>query len=306
MLMLSIMTMEGRTTPENVRVAPLGDFIFETDMRAGHAYSMFVPSHPQGFSEQMSRDLDQTTFQEMPDIIKTALEEGSVFVLGEPGSGKSHLVDDLTMACVANDVPYATLRVHINGGKAEGPANARKMFDRFRGLLGDDPGARALVVIDNVDYLGYKGHRSGGRTRRYAAEMDTLLTELVSDPRLVMVGTGHDDEWREGRWRWNDDAINSHAQHAVELFRSQVVFEGHLSLLGLMDLVRERAQAAGNGEVSKGDAARVVRLLTQLGLDKYFYAKHVRVAALLTNPSAEIERVEAGRSERKNGTHKNN
>lgn len=221
-------------TPEasETQVLPLGDFLLDTDMRAGRAYSMFVPQNPQGFSEQMFEDLDRTTFKDVPDIITTALEEGSVFVQGEPGSGKSHLVDDLTMACAANNVPYATLTMHINGGKADGPANAREMFDRFRELLGDTPGRRALVVIDNVDYLAYKGHRSGGRARQYAGEMDELLTELVSDPRLVMVGTGHDDAWREGRWGWNDEVINSHAQHAIELFGSRVVFEGRLSLLG--------------------------------------------------------------------------
>lgn len=72
-----------------------------------------------------------------------------------------------------------------------------------------------------------------------------------------------------------------------------------------MDLVRERAHAAGKGEVSKGDAARVVRMLANGGLATYFYAKHIEVPALLADPQAEIERIEAGRIERKNGVQPN-
>lgn len=269
--------------------------IFYENRQNGHGIDYFVPSQARQITREVMTDLDGTTFLEVPEVMRSLVGSKSVLIEGEPGSGKSHLVEDLKMVCATNGVPYFSLALHINGGKRAGPQIARESLAEFKSLLAQrDPTATPIVILDNVDYLGYRGSsRSRTRTDEFAREMAGLINELMADESLLVLGSAHDDDWREGRWAWGGE-INAVSQHVVESFAARLSFEGSLSLMGLIDVVRNR-----HPDYVGGRAIRLVRLLKTMGLASYFYAKHTDLDSLEADPDAELARVQAGRAERK-------
>lgn len=132
------------------------DGFLVNDQRNGHGVLMYVPESPQDFGDKLSYQ-DETVFPEATDIALRALRAPNkgLLVLGEPGSGKSHLVDDLVLAHgAANNAPAMTLSLHLVGGSATGLENAKGYVDTFTRRIGDTQG---LVVLDNLGYRHFRG-----------------------------------------------------------------------------------------------------------------------------------------------------
>jgi hypothetical protein len=256
----------------------------------GQGYWMFTPRAPRSFGEQAGAMAEYGDFSELGGVISMAAESGSVLVKGAPGSGKSHLVRELQTSAVVHNVPTFCLTTHVNAGKRTGIENVREPLAQFAETI--DEGGQGLIILDNVDFLGYKGSsRRATPTAEYAEQARALFGELIDDPRFAVIGTAHDDAWREGRWTWDDPRIDVPAREALELFGSQAVFEGKMSLVGLAHILHGRG-------FNLGTAARTIRELRGQDRANFFHANHIDPDAYLADPQAAIAEIEAGRQAR--------
>jgi hypothetical protein len=203
-----------------------------------------------------------------------------------------------------NQLPAFCLYMHINAGSRHGIDNIRPYIDDFRDKVEYTGGG--LVVLENADYAGYRsGSKNRSRSRTVAAEYadaaNQLVTELVSDEHLAVLGTAHDDAWREGKWNWKDVAIDGPAASILAKFSAQMEFEGRMPLNALAHVLRERnaARAEDEPKISLGKAARVIRLLHQSGRANFFYANHLPVDQFLADPNGAIREIERGRDIRR-------
>jgi hypothetical protein len=261
----------------------------QENLANGYGYWAFTPEDPKSFADQAEQMREYGDFLETGTVIDLAHENGSVLVQGAPGAGKSHLVRELQMAAVINNVPTFCLTTHINGGKKTGIDNIEEPFAQFKEAVGDGQG---LVILDNIDYLGYRGSsRTRSVSSRYANAVEAKVDELHADPHLVTVGTAHNDEWREGYWTWNDPNVDDPAKSVLESFGSQLVFEGNMALVGLAHIMANK----GHG---LGESARAIRNLHSEGRAKFFYANHVDPSEYLADPVAALAKLHAGRNER--------
>lgn len=273
-------------SPEANAVAP--NEIVE-NVSNGHGYWAFMPKHPAEFGEQAANMAEYGDFLELRDVVGMAAQNGSVLVKGAPGSGKSHLVRELQTSAVVYDVPAFCLTTQVNAGKRGGIDNIRGPIEEFKQGVGDGQG---LVILDNVDYLGYKGRsRRVTPAAEYAASAREMFGEILDDPHLAVVGTAHNDEWRAGRWTWNNPDIDVPAQEAMDGFASQAVFEGKMSLVGLAHILHNRGAPLGV-------AARTIRELNSYDKARFFYANHIDPDLYLTDPEAAVAEIEAGRQQR--------
>ncbi len=253
-------------------------FSYHTNRRAGHGYEVFLPQT--GGPLEPHDTLPPTPmFAEASTIGRVAAEgPGPLLVEGEPGAGKSHLIDDLTITHgVEANTAFALLKLHINGANKEGIRHFREATDAFRGH--DN---KKLVVIDNVDYIGYKGHRRQALVTEHSQQALEVMSELAADPSVTLIGIAHDDEWREGNWRWpKEHAISGFAQEALRLFTNRHSFQGHLTEDGLADIVAQR-------QLSDDFVAEIKKR----NLTTYFYASLLDEASFLQDPESEMRRIE--------------
>jgi hypothetical protein len=255
----------------------------------GNGYWYSLPDAPVPLAEGLEAAAQYGTFNELPAIVDMAEANGSVLVQGAPGAGKSHLVRELQTSFVVNDVPCFCLTVHVNGGKASGVEVMKEQLGIFQEATRDTGG---VVILDNVDYVGYRGSsRTRSASTRYAEGLESTVAELAANPSIVTIATGHNDDWREGRWKWNDPAIDGPAGRIMDQFGSQLVFEGGMSLVGLAHVMHNRG-------FRLGEAARTIRALKGMDRANFFHANHVDPAEFAANPAAAIAKIEAGRQER--------
>jgi hypothetical protein len=255
----------------------------------GNGYWYTLPEHATPLYEGLQGVAEYGTFSEIPGIIDEAQQSGAVLVQGAPGAGKSHLIREMQTGAVANGLPAFCLTVHINAGKASGLEVATEQLTAFREATADTGG---LVILDNVDYLGYKGSsRRRNASATYAAGIEPVIADMIADPKTAVVATAHDDGWRAGRWKWADPAVDGPAQRVLEGFPSRVVFEGGMALVGLAHVMSSR-------QVPLGDAARTIRQLKALGRADFFHANHIDPELFARDPQAAIDEVMAGRQER--------
>lgn len=264
---------------------------------------MPTPAGP--LDETLPVTADYGDFSEIPEIINEVKASGAVLVEGAPGSGKSHLVRDLQTSCVINNLPAFCLTMHVNAGKADGVERITPFLEEFRDRVRETGGG--LVILDNVDYVGYKGKsRSKIKSIQYAQSSLEMVQSLIEDANTAVIATAHDDEWRQGKWSWNNEQIDKPAQAIMDLFPSRFVFEGKMALMGLAHILSTRTQETcmKNPEseevpLSIGEAAQVMRMLDQSGRANFFHARHLPVHLFLDNPEAAIAKIEQGRAERR-------
>ncbi len=262
----------------------------------GHGVQMFTPSSPRDFGEEFAL-ADYTIFPESEHIARLALgsHNQALLVTGEPGSGKTHLVADLLMACAAdNNAPAMSIALHIAGGSKEGANNARRYVHEFKEKT---QGKKSLVIFDNIDFLGYRGKsRRLGMTKDFAQNVADLVEETVCDKSTVVIGLAHDEDWRRGRWTWQDDAINRNAYRALKVFGDETYeFLGKLTVPGLVQVAME----AGH---ERPEAEKFIGALAYDGLADFFHTRHVDPTEFAEDPEAAIAKAVAGRQQRKSGS----
>lgn len=261
---------------------------YDIQPRNGQGTELFLPRQPRDFTDVEEGDFGEYLFTELPDVVRhlNLAAFNALLLNGEPGSGKSHLKDDLTMAVAAvNNVPFMTVRLEVNGGKATGPDHVAAIYDR----LIQEGSAKNLVVLDNVDFLGYRGHsRTRGRARQYAAEMSELINIILHDDNTVILGTAHDEEWRSGRWIWDDAEIDQPAQEVLNYFDETFSFAGILTPRGLEEVLHER-----------GYDRHFVDQLALDGMRSFFMARHLDFELYRIDPKAALTKVWADRQQRK-------
>lgn len=294
---MSIMITPDVPAPSNAEITQ--------DISSGNGYWYFLPEHAQGVATGLSGVAEYGTFSEIPAIVEEAQTYGSTLVQGAAGSGKSHLVRELLTGCVVNDVPCFCLTMQVNASKPrEGLGNAQEQLTDFREAVGDNGG---VVILDNIDFLGYKGHsRRAGQSAEYAKGAQEMVAGLLEDPRMTVIGTAHDDIWRQGRWTWDNPDIDEPAKAVLDSFGSRLVFEGRMSLVGLAHILHQRNQVFQAGEVTDpgmraidlGTAAKVIRVLRASGRANFFHAQHLDPHLFLSDPKAAIAKIEAGRTMR--------
>ena len=265
---------------------------------SGEGYEIFLPTHPQSAELLPVNTPRIVLFKEMGAVVERLLENRSLLVWGEPGEGKSHLRDDVTMAgAAANDIPFLMVSCHINGAKEKGPA---LVSERLKELRDAGEGSK-LVVFDNLDYIGYKGkHRTRTRARDYAQRMEPIIEEVVNDESLLALGFIHDEEWRVHRWSWSDPEkpddpfgtdsnIYTPAKKILDYFADRYEFEGWLTDYGLREVIEE----AG------GDEDLLAALDTSVSLKRFFYARHLDPKLFRENPELAIKQIRDRRSDMK-------
>lgn len=187
---------------------------------------------------------DMSLFPEVADtVLKTALEIGNCLVTGGPGSGKSHLIEDVLRTAEAEARPALGIAAHISGGSKKGVDNALFVLGSFAEKHGRD----GVVAVDNVDYYGYSGSSAG---RRYslakshidvAREIQRMVTE---DQAPVVVGTAHTEDWRKTHWRFADkradDEVTPAADQLFNAFDHEFKFEGQISEEVARQLLRQK------------------------------------------------------------------
>jgi hypothetical protein len=270
----------------------------------GYAYWAFTPLPAAPLNETLpSIGEYPASFIEMPNIITELIRNRDLLVSGSPGSGKSHLVRELQTACITNNLPTYCLTMHKNAGKKEGISNIRPSLDEFNDKVHETGGG--LVILDNLDFVAYKGKRGNPALRQhrafYAGEAKELVEDLVSNKDLAVLGTIHDDDWRAGRWGWDDPEINEPAQAILDTFPARVYFEGNMALSGLINIIVDRCATTNTGQepVSYDEAALVMRELRKYGRANFFHARHLDVRTFLVNPNEAIHKIEHGRTERR-------
>jgi len=270
------------------------------DNRNGYAYWMYLPAPAAPLTEALPEVAQYGDFEEMPVIIDALQNTDGVLVTGAPGSGKSHLVRDIQTACFFNNIPTFCLTLHVNGGKGEGVDNIRPYIEEFREKSRETGGG--VVILDNIDYVGYRGKsRSHAKAAKYAEAIEPLVEELLDDSQIKLLATAHDEEWRAGRWTWEDPAIDEPADAILNAFPSCLVFDGKMALEGLAHLlwVRSAARAEGEPPITISQAAQVIRHLSESRRANFFHANHLDVGLFLHDPNAAIAELDRGREERR-------
>lgn len=277
------------------------------DKRNGYGYWMYTPESPVSFPEALPELRNYGGFTELPAIVDEVDKSRRVLLLGEPGSGKSHLVRDLQVGCAINSVPAFCLTVHINAGKKDGVQNIKPQIEEFRVKSKEAGGG--LLILDNIDYIGYKGgSRNFVKAEAYSKNFQPLIEDLFTDESLYILATAHDESWREGRWAWHNEAIDGPAKAALEAFPSQLTFEGKMALEGLAQILLSRKPSIEEGKeevnnlvdkVSIGDATKVMLELSKMGRANFFHANHLELEKFLKDPDAAIQEIDHGRQLRR-------
>jgi hypothetical protein len=266
----------------------------------GYGYWMYSPAPAAPLDEALPEVAKFGDFNEMPGIIDELIHSKKVLVNGAPGSGKSHLLRDLQTACVFNSIPTFVLAMHINSGKADGAANISPYLHDFTDRSRETGGG--VVILDNVDIVGYKGRsRQRSRAIEYAETIEPVIQGLLNDSSTTVLGTAHDDEWREGRWTWQDPAIDEPAAAILDGFSTRIVFDGRMALEGLAHLLwtRNAARVEGEPTISIGQAAKIIRQLHESRRANFFHARHLDAELFLRDPNAAIAAIEHGRAVRR-------
>lgn len=254
----------------------------------GHGYAYAVPMETTAFTGNGL----ESAFCEMPEIVDDATTHGSVLIEGEPGAGKSHIIQELGGYCLANNVPFLQIAVHINAGTVTHASETVGLLQEFRNTASESP---AVCLIDNVDFAGFRNaNRKTGKAITYAEAVVPELIRTVQDPNITTFGTAHSPEWRDRRWRWpaeSEPRVIPPARQFMEAFGSTRRFEGIMTLDVLERLLRQR-------DIEATKALKIALALGSMGAGKFVYARHIDPDVFMDDPSIACGMVDAGRDRR--------
>lgn len=167
------------------------------------------------------------------EIVDQTLSDGSCYVWGDPGAGKSHLVKDLFVESQNRGIPVISIAAHINGGSKKGAVNSEYVLDTF---VERHP-RESLIIVDNIDYYGYSGsraHRRYGVAEAHLRVAKKLINLIEVDTSAAVCGLSHTQSWRDAHWKFKDkrgeeDKVSGTAQLLLDSFKGEYVFDGRIS-----------------------------------------------------------------------------
>ena len=207
------------------------------DVSNGVGFRMYIGGH----KEAHRFHLVDESFNEKYNVLNLALKEKMILLKGARESGKSEFLDSLMEDCKNNDLSCFKLSVHINGGKSEGVANITDILEEYLDYTAQYAG---MILIDNCDFIGYRGKRSRYSAENYSEDFLELITEL-KDPWVrnnnLIIGTCGSDQWIDEQWRWpKGSLIYKNASQVLGLFEHRHQFQGQLSNNHFMEILASR------------------------------------------------------------------
>ncbi|HEX8226579.1 MAG TPA: AAA family ATPase [Candidatus Saccharimonadales bacterium] len=262
------------------------------DRSNGNGYREFKPD-PEAAGPATKHGLRKSDhiFKELPAIVRQLHHDGSVLLHGAAGSGKTNLVQDVEHYCELSATPSMRLSVQIAAGK---PAQFPHIEAVIADFIEDTDGDQAVFILDNVDYVNYKGHRSRNRAKAFAVAAVPFLLDAMDEENIQTLGTAHTEQWQQSRWQTDDTEVSELQERLLNAFVSEFEFMGLLSKGGIRKVLGARAEEEGIDEDTI-DAA--LEILTEPKAD-FHIVRHVDLARLIENPDAAIDEVRAGREKR--------
>lgn len=161
-----------------------------------------------------------------------------ILLSGEPGAGKSHIVDDVFNGALGKDKNCLLIRCHINGSSRKGRDYTTTLIEQ---LIESGNG---LLILDNVDfsiYTGSRNNRSKAKVKEYGQFLKQVI-DLSMSQSLSMFATCHNKEWRNSH-----SSIAEHEKWFTDLLPSyyfnKEFFDGNISLLNAVDILVRKGYA---------------------------------------------------------------
>ncbi len=254
-----------------------------------------------GQKEIKKSDFYQTRsiFLEADLILSTLYDQKFLRLEGQPGCGKSEIINLLftESSSQSNDYNVFKLATHINGGKTAGIENIKEPFERF---LNNCQNVGGLMLIDNIDYLGYKGHRSVSGAKYYSQEFAALIDQVFDCSNLKCLATSHCQDWRRSHWLWANEhqAINQISQATIDKFSVVLNYQGNISEHSFCQQLQSKGFTVNKIEFILDSLSLLNRPLNHL-LVKYLEPSHNFDS--LPEIETELKEIETGQLQRTYG-----
>lgn len=251
---------------------------------------MFTPHNPSSISDIDQPDVSGSSFEEFPDIFQTLYEGRSVLLRGAPGSGKTNVIRDLEEHCRTLRIPYLTLAVHLNAGTTATVDETRTLLDGYADANRQHGG---LLILDNADYIGYKGHRSAVKAVTYAKTTTHALIRTMGSEGIRTLGTAHSEDWQVNQWRWGRPDIDEAQAALLQAFDTTVVFEGALTTKGVFSILAKKM----HDDETRTDAPDVRQMagdITRYGRN-FHLLNHVDLSVFVRSPLTALHEIDKGR-----------
>ncbi len=156
------------------------------------------------------------------------------------------------------------------------------------------------MLIDNIDYPGYKGHRSVLNAKYYAQELLVLMNQVLDYPNLKCLATSHHQDWRQSHCLWTDEYqdINQVSQTIIEKFPVVLDYKGNITEYSFFEQLQSKGFKNNKIECLLNNLKLLNRPLNHL-LVKYLEPEHQLDS--LFNIENKLKEIELGQLKRTYG-----